>query len=56
MIAYLLGSTLLTAGLAGLYLGARHRLARLKHPGLIWLTLACLTTLAVLELARRTLS
>jgi len=56
MTVFLLVASVLAAGLIALFLFSRHRVARLRHPGLVWLALAGLVNLGILELARRTLS
>jgi hypothetical protein len=56
MIGFILVATALTFGLLGLYLSLRHKAARLRHPGLLWLMLTALYTLSILALAQRTLA
>jgi hypothetical protein len=56
MIGFILVASALTLGLLGLRFSLRHKAARLRHPGLVWLMLLTLYTLAILVLAQRTLA
>ncbi|MEO1751808.1 hypothetical protein [Thiofaba sp. EF100] len=55
MIGFILVASALTLGLLGLRFSLRHKVASLRHPGLVWLMLLALYTLAILALAQRTL-